>query len=1264
MLRRRRLTDGGEDIFKFVPAWAIFTPSMSKRNSAGPFAAGVMVQGKRDITGIGDDIGLLRGSEIKTGFFPVFDVNQGSLVLWITPEWNGNDGLEHYILTPSSAAPSLFKYSDNSLYFALLGVSNLVSVDVSSWVAGNTYCVVCRWDSKNKLDGTNYACLSINDVNSFGRTTSWTPSSPLASMFVAYSIYPSANAIIEGLTIYRRVLFDGTYGQDIGNGDELALIYTAGTGKDPTEITGSWDVVFCLPTNATAGALVTGTGEAWSHPHSSNLLKDGWLADGFYGGGKYVLKTGTPGNPGYLTIPDSAPIQNLLAGALTVDGWVRLDQDSAPYIFLWSKAKYFLYIDNTGVPGLYLDILTPGDTFTFFLLPNGMDGKWHHIACTFDNGGDQKPRIYFDGVLVSTGIAIPSGLVDDTGFNIDFGRFSALGWQRFSNSIRYSATFTPDRTPPAPDANTIGQWNMSEGSGSTVDNAEGTAARDGTISNGSWVTVWEDEGTPIVPESVVFNGINTAINCGNEASINNLPDGALSIDFWLNRESVAVDSYDNILTKAWSNAGLAVFTFGSMLVAEIKCATSNPQAIYTLPSGRVWHHYLITFDDAGDRKIRIFFDGVLVSTSVAGVGAIVDDSAFNLLISSPGNGIKGSMGWFRISNSIRYTANFIPPSRVAPPANDANTVRLFKMDEGTGTTITDSSTNAQNATLSNGSWNTVRDMAIDSPGARTYNWGHVLGSDAADEGEKQTFVGLTPGADYVIRALAYSEDGIGQPRLVVYDETNGAEISHLDAFGQQDNLVLNPGFDSGTSWNPDATWSIGSGVATHAAGTDGVIYQSVGALIVGKLYKVTVTISGHTTGNLNVWDGDSVITLIGNSNGTHSVTYRTATGGLYFYAGATFDGSIDNVICSLIPDEQHPEPLIFSFELPTVARAGVAADCVSMSVKLVNAASGGVVGWNQVELLANLIDNPSFDYGAVADPFIPDAWIGGGIDAGESAKETVIVHSSKSSMFLNVSAYDEAFYQLFSAASGKFFNSGASVKILGGDPALATPDIVRQSTADDPWNWTLPTLLWANVKRVGRSIGGAPRMYLRNVGGYGYFDDAYAFALDDVSLTATPASLANSQESGGIRVDGKDLLYQNIPTGKLKASTGEVKLKFTPRHSQANMLKYSDYYPFVVSVYGDISNNIIVHVVDSTKIRFKAVVGGVTYTVDSTLSTTFVAGTEYFIGIKYSPSSAYLYLNGSVVSSLAISPFMFSVIPTVMYLGSSGGISQIDAVFL
>jgi len=64
-----------------------------------------------------------------------------------------------------------------------------------------------------------------------------------------------------------------------------------------------------------------------------------------------------------------------------------------------------------------------------------------------------------------------------------------IGWCRVSSYVRYIENFTPVSrlTPPETDANTLALWKMDEGTGVTVDNAEGTAARDGTIANGSWV---------------------------------------------------------------------------------------------------------------------------------------------------------------------------------------------------------------------------------------------------------------------------------------------------------------------------------------------------------------------------------------------------------------------------------------------------------------------------------------------------------------------------------------------------------------------------------------------------------------------------------------------------------------------------------------------------------------------------------------------------------------------------------------------------------
>ncbi|MHA2047604.1 MAG: hypothetical protein ACW99G_22720 [Candidatus Thorarchaeota archaeon] len=289
---RRRYDDGvlGQigRIFKFDPTLVTFTPGMAKR-ATSVFETAPIVQGKWDGTGTGDLLEGAIGSRIIDNFYESFDSYQGSISLWVTPEWDGNDGKSHYLFRNGSAAISIFKNSSNFLQLNVPFGS--VTADISGWTAGTTYHVVARWDSDNSLDGTNYICISINDAHTFGKSSSFTPDTVgIGGVRIGNTAGTvDADAIIEGLTVYRRPLFDGTYGvaanwDDSGPIDEINAIYNAGSGQDPCLVTGSWDIVFCLPTDSTAGAIVTGTGEAWSHPHSSGVLEHQWLFGETLGG--------------------------------------------------------------------------------------------------------------------------------------------------------------------------------------------------------------------------------------------------------------------------------------------------------------------------------------------------------------------------------------------------------------------------------------------------------------------------------------------------------------------------------------------------------------------------------------------------------------------------------------------------------------------------------------------------------------------------------------------------------------------------------------------------------------------------------------------------------------------------------------------------------------------------------------------------------------------------------------------------------------------
>jgi len=239
-----------------------FTEGMSKRTGPGPFAGAPIVQGDWDGTGTPDVVTAVRGAQVATSFYANLDPYQGSTVLWLTPEWAGGDAQQHRILT-LSANCTLEKTAANTLVFTIAAGASL-GLNVAAWTAGTLYCVICSWDSRNTIDGTNYLRVTANDAHSYGQLTTWAAEAPSATMNIGQTVTPTfaADAIIEGLTIYRVPLYDGTYGADLWGGrDVMNEIWAAGVGADPCEITGgSWHIPFCLPTNSTLGALVTGTG--------------------------------------------------------------------------------------------------------------------------------------------------------------------------------------------------------------------------------------------------------------------------------------------------------------------------------------------------------------------------------------------------------------------------------------------------------------------------------------------------------------------------------------------------------------------------------------------------------------------------------------------------------------------------------------------------------------------------------------------------------------------------------------------------------------------------------------------------------------------------------------------------------------------------------------------------------------------------------------------------------------------------------------------
>jgi hypothetical protein len=287
-----------------------------------------------------------------------------------------------------------------------------------------------------------------------------------------------------------------------------------------------------------------------------------------------------------------------------------------------------------------------------------------------------------------------------------------------------------------------------------------------------------------MPYSVEFDGSTSSrVNCGSDAAFDDLADNAFTAEGWFRSDDETGGFFDK---KGTGSAGWYAIQNGTTVFFRVYCATTNATASASLPPDGKQHHLAFTWDDAGDRKARIYIDGILAGESSAGVGAIVSDAAQTLYMAfrrDSNYALTGSISWARISDNIRYTADFTPPSRLNPPASDGNTIAQYNFREGSGSTVDNiEGTAALDGTLEGTyEWNITPNMSVDAPGEQLYGaGGYDFGADAVDEGFSQAMTG-SPGDDLVcLPVIGYERDYRARPCINVYDDDGAALIVKHD----------------------------------------------------------------------------------------------------------------------------------------------------------------------------------------------------------------------------------------------------------------------------------------------------------------------------------------------------------------------------------------------------------------------------------------------------------------------------------------------------
>ncbi len=207
-----------------------------------------------------DNLYYDRGAVVNNQNYVNFNPYQGTLVLWVKPYFDGDDGLNHYIFAEtgnSSNKMILFKDDNNflimSVRFGSVTRNASIAVTSANFVAGTWYMVVGRWDINNNIDSSsNTVQIDLNTAEAGNTGALSTPTVVDETLSIGQDDGLDAGLLFDGLIYYEileRALTDSEITDKFNSGAGVEPFVTPDTkllsagelsGGDPVSIQYPW----------------------------------------------------------------------------------------------------------------------------------------------------------------------------------------------------------------------------------------------------------------------------------------------------------------------------------------------------------------------------------------------------------------------------------------------------------------------------------------------------------------------------------------------------------------------------------------------------------------------------------------------------------------------------------------------------------------------------------------------------------------------------------------------------------------------------------------------------------------------------------------------------------------------------------------------------------------------------------------------------------------------------------------------------------------
>jgi hypothetical protein len=169
-----------------------------------------------------------------------------------------------------------------------------------------------------------------------------------------------------------------------------------------------------------------------------------------------------------------------------------------------------------------------------------------------------------------------------------------------------------------------------------------------------------------------------------------------TMEGWISEDAPGGGTYMGLLSQDFGSCCLIRMLIDPNLDPFVNTG-AHIDVVFNAPIAvPAWHHFAM---GCASGTTTVWLDGTNVGTTPCTDPGNMAGSAIYLGTGEGGQvwRLTGRIAEVRVSNIVRYTAAFTPQTRFT---NDANTTLLLHFDEGSGTTVHDSSGNGNDGTFS------------------------------------------------------------------------------------------------------------------------------------------------------------------------------------------------------------------------------------------------------------------------------------------------------------------------------------------------------------------------------------------------------------------------------------------------------------------------------------------------------------------------------------------------------------------------------------